>query len=53
MIEFDLKECISFVSRVIKRYLVLDSIFVLSEELDPFFFFSPTGVLRSPSLELF
>lgn len=38
MIEFDLKECISFVLRVIKRFLVLDSVFVLSEEFDPFFF---------------
>ena len=41
MIEFDLKECISFVLGVIKRFLVLDSVFVLSEEFDPFFFFSP------------
>ena len=32
---------ISFVLGVIKRYLVLDSVFVLSEEFDPFFFLSP------------
>lgn len=41
MIEFDLKECISFVLGVIKRFLVSDSVFVLSEELDPFFVFLP------------
>ena len=35
---FDLKECISFILGVIKRYLVSDSVFLLSEEFDPFFF---------------
>ena len=53
MIEFDLKECISFVLGVIKRFLVLHSVFVLSEELDPFFFFSLTEVLKCPSSEFF
>ena len=46
MIEFDLKECISFGLGVIKRFLVLDSVFVLPEEFDNFFFVSPTEVLR-------
>ena len=46
MIEFDLKECISFELGVIKRFLVLDSVFVLPEVFDNFFFVSPTEVLR-------
>ena len=53
MIEFDLKECISFVLGVIKRFLVLDSVFVLSEELDPFFFFSPLQKYLSAHLRKF
>ena len=53
MIEFDLKECISFGLGVIKRFLVLDSVFVLPEEFDNFFFVSPTEVLRCPSLGFF
>ena len=53
MIEFDLKECISFVLGVIKRFLVLHSVFVLSEELDPFFFFSPLQKYLSAHLRNF